>query len=400
MMFMLTLSSSVVVSKEVVLQEEPQLQRYVADQGSSNASAPIKLSPVQDTYLHTIGSFIFNVSGSIWVSDSCMIVPYEIPWEIEDTGRLGDQTWRAETNAFNIDYGYVPMVMTGKTSLNISYDVANIPDALANNTTRNSKSLGFKTCSEDSCKIQLQIPIDDQYLMSSAQLVAQDTFMHYGGILWTNLTRAYIPWEKLVEEHGNMPKLAPVGISGGRLTGAFNVSEFEKLQQLVPQNMIDCVQLNGLAFDHDWTRYLAIREENSGYNGESTMPTTKEVPEFLESPNGAVAGSTTKRAYEADPDNDFQKDAADTTFTDRTKVFAMNETATSLSFAIILVLIFILIALIISLEVVYPSHCPQRNVECLADVLAIIAGSDRLIELIQKNVIENLEKSDAKTKLV
>lgn len=212
MMFMLTLSSSVVVSKEVVLQEEPQLQRYVADQGSSNASAPIKLSPVQDTYLHTIGSFIFNVSGSIWVSDSCMIVPYEIPWEIEDTGRLGDQTWRAETNAFNIDYGYVPMVMTGKTSLNISYDVANIPDALANNTTRNSKSLGFKTCSEDSCKIQLQIPIDDQYLMSSAQLVAQDTFMHYGGILWTNLTRAYIPWEKLVEEHGNMPKLAPVGI--------------------------------------------------------------------------------------------------------------------------------------------------------------------------------------------
>lgn len=63
----------------------------------------------------------------------------------------------------------------------------------------------------------------------------------------------------------------PVSISnsGGRLTGAFNVSEFEKLQQLVPQNMIDCVQLNGLAFDHDWTRYLAIREENSGYNGES-----------------------------------------------------------------------------------------------------------------------------------
>jgi len=87
------------------------------------------------------------------------------------------------------------------------------------------------------------------------------------------------------------------------------------------------------------------------------------------------------------------------TFTERIEVLVMNETATWLSFAIILILIYTLVALIVSLEVVYPSHCVHRNVECLADVLAMVAGSDGLIELIQKNGIENLEKSDARTKL-
>ncbi|KAF1845015.1 uncharacterized protein K460DRAFT_405295 [Cucurbitaria berberidis CBS 394.84] len=89
----------------------------------------------------------------------------------------------------------------------------------------------------------------------------------------------------------------------------------------------------------------------------------------------------------------------DVTLSTRIKVLRMNETATWLSLAIIFLLIIILVILMVSLEHVYPRSSMQRNVDCLADVLLMVAGSDNFVSLVHGEGTENLEKSTAKTRL-
>jgi len=92
-------------------------------------------------------------------------------------------------------------------------------------------------------------------------------------------------------------------------------------------------------------------------------------------------------------------DRVNGTFTKRVEVLAMNETATWLSLVILILLAVILIILIVSLQIVYPSSCMQHRVECLADVLAMVAGSEGLIGLIEEQGIEGFAKSGRLTKL-
>jgi hypothetical protein len=87
------------------------------------------------------------------------------------------------------------------------------------------------------------------------------------------------------------------------------------------------------------------------------------------------------------------------TFSERIEILVMNETATWLSLAIIFLLIVILIILIVSLQIVYPSTSMQRHVECLADVLFMVAGSDSLLRLMHERGVEGLKKSDVITRL-
>jgi hypothetical protein len=87
------------------------------------------------------------------------------------------------------------------------------------------------------------------------------------------------------------------------------------------------------------------------------------------------------------------------TFTTRFEVLTMNETATWISLVIIFLLIVILSILIVSLQAVYPSSCMQRHVECLADVLVMVAGSDELTRVVRERGVEGFEKSEEKTKL-
>jgi hypothetical protein len=87
------------------------------------------------------------------------------------------------------------------------------------------------------------------------------------------------------------------------------------------------------------------------------------------------------------------------TVIERIEILSMNETATWLSVAILIVLILILFALIASLQVIYPKDSMQHRVECLADVLAMIAGSDELLHMAHKMSIEEMEKSGVQTRL-
>lgn len=87
------------------------------------------------------------------------------------------------------------------------------------------------------------------------------------------------------------------------------------------------------------------------------------------------------------------------TVTERIEVLHMSKVATWLSVIILLLLMAILAVLIVGLRVVYPSTSMLRNVECLADVLAMVAGSDELVKLIDEIGIEGMKKAEVTTKL-
>ncbi|OAL53707.1 hypothetical protein IQ07DRAFT_317344 [Pyrenochaeta sp. DS3sAY3a] len=97
-----------------------------------------------------------------------------------------------------------------------------------------------------------------------------------------------------------------------------------------------------------------------------------------------------------DPQN---AESTKVTVSTRTKSLGMSKTATWLSLAIIFLLIIILIVLMISLEIVYPKTSMQRNIDCIADVLLMVAGSDDLVTFIHENDERVLKKSTAKTRL-
>lgn len=87
------------------------------------------------------------------------------------------------------------------------------------------------------------------------------------------------------------------------------------------------------------------------------------------------------------------------TFLERVQILAMNGTATWACVTILITLMIILGILIMSLQVVYPSSSLQCRIECLADVLAMVAGSDALISMIQERGVEGFTKSGRMTRL-
>jgi hypothetical protein len=77
----------------------------------------------------------------------------------------------------------------------------------------------------------------------------------------------------------------------------------------------------------------------------------------------------------------------------------MNETATWLSLAIIFALIVILVVVIVALQTVYPSDSMQFRVECLADVLLMVAGSDEVVSMVHERGVEGMKQSGFMTRL-
>jgi hypothetical protein len=77
----------------------------------------------------------------------------------------------------------------------------------------------------------------------------------------------------------------------------------------------------------------------------------------------------------------------------------MNETATWLSLAVIFALIVILVVVIVALQTVHPSDSMQFHVECLADVLLMVAGSDEVVTMVHERGVEGMKKSGVVTRL-
>lgn len=109
--------------------------------------------------------------------------------------------------------------------------------------------------------------------------------------------------------------------------------------------------------------------------------------------------SVSRAAYEELPGYQQQMEKFDGILTERIMVLSMNKLATWFSLTILFLLMIILITLIVALQVVYPSTSMLRHVECLADTLAMVAGSDELDRLISEVGVEGMERAGMKTRL-
>jgi hypothetical protein len=82
----------------------------------------------------------------------------------------------------------------------------------------------------------------------------------------------------------------------------------------------------------------------------------------------------------------------DGTVVQRMPVLKMNETATWLSIAIISLLIATLFVVVITLQVGNLVSSMQHPIECLADTLMIIAGSDEFVSLLSEGHLEKISR--------
>lgn len=87
------------------------------------------------------------------------------------------------------------------------------------------------------------------------------------------------------------------------------------------------------------------------------------------------------------------------TLTERIETLQMVRSATWLSVAIIFILVIILIVLIVALKVVYPHDILRNNIESLADMLALIEGSEGLLWFAERHDIRTLRESGMTTRL-
>jgi hypothetical protein len=204
-----TLSSSIFISKDVLSEENIQLQRYTI-------GTPIMLKPRRDTYVHTISAFLSNVSTSNWISDSHAIVPFAVALK-NSTHTFPDETiMKVDTKVIQVESNCVPMVMTEKLFLkNISFTYHGLWKC---NGRCEKESKGFIVRSEDGFEVQLQSPIlypDETNFGPDPDGMTSDKLMTtHGGVLWTNISKSYVSMQDLVVEHGKIP---PLDSSGGRV---------------------------------------------------------------------------------------------------------------------------------------------------------------------------------------
>jgi hypothetical protein len=101
--------------------------------------------------------------------------------------------------------------------------------------------------------------------------------------------------------------------------------------------------------------------------------------------------------YEKAPDDSAGK--VKVTTTQRIETLTMVASATWLSLAIIFILVVILCICIVALKIVYPHNVLRSNIECIADVLVLIEGSEALLQCAGRHDARMLTEKGLRTRL-
>ena len=102
-------------------------------------------------------------------------------------------------------------------------------------------------------------------------------------------------------------------------------------------------------------------------------------------------------AYESVSGDDSKQ--VEVTLTQRIETLEMVPSATWLSIVIIFILVIILGVLIITLKAIYPHDTLRNNIASLADMLALIEGSEGLLWFAERHDIETIRESGMSTRL-
>jgi hypothetical protein len=195
------------------------------------------------------------------------------------------------------------------------------------------------------------------------------------------------------------------------------------MMQLVKSSDIDQFDTNAwdrLGFENIWDESFNIRDATLGINMDFMSYSTwflaqknstalldaatllehsqQTFQTFFQHYAGKTRWTDGERIAYIKADKDDSKEI-DVTTTDRIEVLAMVDSATWLCLAITFALVLILITLIITLRIAYPPTLMNRKVECLADMLALIAGSDELLAHVEDKSDDELNRSGIRTRL-
>jgi hypothetical protein len=195
-----TLSSSLMVARQVVAPSTVDLQRFV-----SGKDGKIELAPLRETYFHTTSGYVYNASTSMWVTDSHVVLPFQIPTSKNLAGSLANGIWEAETKVLQMESTCVPMSFGAFEKFNISYyyETDNTTftylSTLFNeryplvNMTRHRTMNGFNIKSEDGCKI---------HVGESDHTYSND---RGAGVFWSNMSSSHVSWPRFADDAGGMP---------------------------------------------------------------------------------------------------------------------------------------------------------------------------------------------------
>lgn len=195
-----TFSSTIFVTRDMVSRTNTQLQRYTPQQNGS-----IPLWPQRETYNRAISGFLYNISTSLWVTDSHVVLPFTTPGTSPSV--LNEGTWRTKTKVLKLESSCVPMVLSQKTDINITFTSAGTSGC---NGTCSKQSRGLKFRSDDGCEVQLQTPIlpsVNDVISNPIDGYFTDVLALQGGMMWTNLSSTYVSWQNLLQQQGNGPPL-------------------------------------------------------------------------------------------------------------------------------------------------------------------------------------------------
>jgi hypothetical protein len=195
-----TLSSSLMVARQVVAPSTVDLQRFV-----SGKDGKIELAPLRETYFHTTSGYVYNASTSMWVTDSHVVLPFQIPTSKNLAGSLANGIWEAETKVLQMESTCVPMSFGAFEKFNISYyaETDNMTftyySTLFNeryplvNVARHDTINGFNIKSEDGCKIHVG---ETDYTYSNDR---------GAGVFWSNMSSSHVSWPQFANYAGGMP---------------------------------------------------------------------------------------------------------------------------------------------------------------------------------------------------
>ncbi|KAI8939300.1 hypothetical protein NX059_003090 [Plenodomus lindquistii] len=195
-----TLSSSLLVSEQVIIVRPVDLRRFALD---SNGSLP--LNARRDTYFHTISGVDYNASATVWVTDEFVIFPFEVPDLESENESISEGLWEAETTVFQAEGSCIPMSIEtlGTTNLSFTYEWDNRtftkyslkPDNVSytTNDTNRAEQPMVSLTADNGCRIQI---IDPPRVPRS---IAD------GGVLWTNMSTSHISWKQFSQDQGGKP---------------------------------------------------------------------------------------------------------------------------------------------------------------------------------------------------
>ncbi|CBX98470.1 hypothetical protein LEMA_P098790.1 [Plenodomus lingam JN3] len=215
-----TLSSSLLVSEQVIIVNPVDLRRYALDSDGSLA-----LDARRETYFHTTSGFNYNASTTMWVTDDFVIFPFQVPGLESDNETMSEGLWEAETTVYQSEGSCMTMSVESLGTVNLTYTYewdnrtftkySAKPDNVSYsiNDTSTGSTPGLALVAENGCRIQIvELPRSPRTILQ-------------GGPLWTNLSASHVTWEEFSQEQGGIPWVSYDGWSPMRESPLVEFSE-------------------------------------------------------------------------------------------------------------------------------------------------------------------------------